>query len=108
MWGIIAPVASGIITAMLGWLVGRMQSRAKETETEKDALKGGVRALLRSELMHDHHAAVRAGYISTTDREILQRTYTAYHNLHGNDVATRLYNEAMDLPTREDSWGHED
>lgn len=35
----------------------------------------------------------------TVDKEALKRAYHAYHDLRGNDVATRLYNEVMELPT---------
>ena len=34
-------------------------------------------------------------------KEALRRAYNAYHALGGNDVATRLYDEVMDLPTED-------
>lgn len=39
------------------------------------------------------------GFCSIYAKEALKRAYHAYHELHGNDVATGLYNEVMALPT---------
>lgn len=89
------------LTALVGWAVGRITSTAKADKEEREALYAGVRALLRSELMRTHHQAILDGFITTTDREVMQRTYDAYHTLHGNGVASVLYKEAMELPTKE-------
>lgn len=91
-----------VISAVVGWLGGRLSTYSKSVKAENEALKQGVRALLRSDLMHTHHAAIRDGFCSTTDKEIMERTYRAYHALGGNGVATNLYEEFMRLPTRED------
>lgn len=95
------------VTGLLGWLVGRVTSNARDEKAERAALYSGVRALLRSAIMSAHHEAMREGHISTTDREVMERAYTAYHDLGGNGVATRLYTEASQLPTREHDWGND-
>lgn len=87
------------LTAVLGWIVGRVTSTARADREERQALYDGVRALLRSELMSTHHRAMVDGGVTTTDREVMERTYSAYHALGGNGVATRLYDEFMGLPT---------
>ena len=58
--------------------------------------------LLRSELMRTHHQAVRDGYASTVEKEVMERTYQSYHQLGGNGIATNLHDEMMALPTRDD------
>lgn len=104
MEDVLMQVTIWTVTGLLGWIIGRVTSTAKADMTERDALYGGVRALLRSAIMSAHHEAMRDGYISTTDREVMERAYTAYHSLGGNGVATRLYDEASALPTREHDW----
>lgn len=90
------------VTGILGWLVGRVTTYARHDRQEEAALRDGVRALLRSELMRVHHGAMRDGFATTTDKEIMQRTYDAYHGLGGNGIATALYDEMVGLPTKDD------
>lgn len=90
------------VTGFLGWLFGRVTAFSRREKAEDAALKQGVRALLRGELMRTHHEAMRQGWCTTTDKEIMQRTYDAYHALGGNGVATTLYQEMMKLPTRDE------
>lgn len=90
------------LTGLLGWVTGRVTSTAKRDRKEAQALKAGVRALLRSELMRTHHDAMREGSCSTTDKEVMERTYRAYHDLGGNGIATNLYEEMMRLPTHDE------
>lgn len=39
------------------------------------------------------------GYCPLYAKEALTRAYKAYHALGGNDVATELYHDIMELPT---------
>ena len=38
------------------------------------------------------------GYCPLNIKESLHREYISYHNLGGNDIATLLYEETMELP----------
>ena len=33
------------------------------------------------------------------EKENIERVYSAYHLLHGNDIATGLYNKVLAMPT---------
>lgn len=90
-----AVAASGIV------LSGRRAEKERADE-EIELVESALRALLRSELMRTHHQAVRDGYASTVEKEIMERTYQSYHMLGGNGIATNLYGEMMSLPTRDD------
>lgn len=59
----------------------------------------GLQCLLRMEIIRSHEKYTEKGYCPIYARESLQREYTAYHNLGGNDVATDLFNNTMELPT---------
>lgn len=101
---IVTQILLWLVTGMLGVVIGKITAASKADKDERRALYDGVRALLRSAIMSAHHEAMRDGFISTTDREVMERAYTAYHSLGGNGVATRLYDEASALPTREHDW----
>lgn len=64
------------------------------------ALRDGVQCLLRAEIIRQNEKWVKAGYCPVYAKQALSREYKAYHNLKGNDVATGLYEEIMELPER--------
>jgi hypothetical protein len=70
------------------------------------ALCEGVQCLLRAEIIRQNEKWTRAGYCPVYAKQALSRAYKAYHGLHGNDVATSLYEETMELPERKKD--HED
>lgn len=84
-------VCGGIIT----WAVTYIKLRKKRDS----ALESGVQCLLRAEIIRNHDKYIDKGYCPIYAKEALKRAYAAYHALHGNDVATGLYNEVMALPT---------
>lgn len=65
----------------------------------KSALETGVQCLLRAEIIRNHDKYMERRHCPIYAKEALRRAYTAYHELGGNDVATRLYDEVMELPT---------
>ena len=64
------------------------------------SLRDGVQCLLRAEIIRQNEKWVKAGYCPVYAKQALSREYKAYHNLKGNDVATGLYEETMELPER--------
>lgn len=91
-WAI--PFACGGVVA---WCVTYIKMR-KKRET---ALENGVQCLLRAEIIRNHDKYVSRRFCPIYAKEALRRAYNAYHALGGNDVATRLYDEVMDLPTED-------
>ena len=64
------------------------------------SLRDGVQCLLRAEIVRQNEKWTKAEYCPVYAKEALSREYKAYHNLKGNDVATGLYEEVMELPER--------
>ena len=96
---------SSIIVALIGaavtignvaftTLAARRQKRDERTEQ----LEAGVQCLLRAEIIRAHEKYTERGRWTIYAREALTRVYKAYHALGGNDVATELDNELMELP----------
>ncbi|MBQ8401725.1 MAG: hypothetical protein IJX14_07345 [Clostridia bacterium] len=73
----------------------------KMRKKRESALENGVQCLLRAEIIRNHDKYVGRRYCPIYAKEALRRAYLAYHALGGNDVATRLYEEVMELPTDE-------
>ena len=84
-------VCGGAVT----WAVTYLKLRKKRDS----ALESGVQCLLRAEIIRNHDKYIDKGYCPIYAKEALKRAYAAYHNLGGNDVATQLYHQVMDLPT---------
>lgn len=63
------------------------------------AIGNGVQCLLRAEIIRNHDKYMEKEYCPIYAKEALKRAYDSYHQLGGNDVATSLYNETMNLPT---------
>jgi hypothetical protein len=67
------------------------------------SLRDGVQSLLRAEIIRQNEKWVTEGYCPVYAKQALAREYKAYHGLHGNDVATGLYKETMELPERKEN-----
>lgn len=84
-------VCGGIITGLITYV--------KSLKRKNDAVEDGVQCLLRAEIIRSHEKYMEKSYCPIYAKEALKRAYSAYHRLHGNDVATTLYKETMALPT---------
>lgn len=98
----LAIYSMAAIAAAFGIMLSGRRAEKEKAEKENELVKSALRALLRSELMRTHHQAVRDGYATTVDKEVMERTYQSYHRLGGNGIATNLHDEMMSLPTRDD------
>lgn len=98
----LAIYSMAAIVAVFGIMLSGGRAEKEKADEESELVKSALRALLRSELMRTHHQAVRDGYASTVEKEVMERTYQSYHRLGGNGTATNLHDEMMSLPTRDD------
>lgn len=84
-------VFGGAATGMITYI--RMKKK------RQSALENGVQCLLRAEIIRNHDKYMARAHCPIYAKEALKRAYTAYHALGGNDVATQLYGDVMELPT---------
>ena len=97
-----AIYSAAAVVALLGITLSDRRIEKEKADEENELVKSALRALLRSELVRTHHHAVRDGFASTADKEVMERTYQSYHMLGGNGIATNLHDEMMALPTMDD------
>lgn len=92
-----------MLNNFLGWLVpficGGAVTFAGTMFIKLKAIKNGLQCLLRAEIIRAYDKYKERGYCPLYAKEALTRAYKAYHALDGNDVATELYNDTMELPT---------
>ena len=98
-----------LVTFICGGLVslaGTLIALWKKEHKREKAVENGVQCLLRAEIIRQYEKWIDRKYCPLYAKEALRREYAAYHALHGNDVATGLYNEVMALPTEEPKSGN--
>ena len=99
----------GVFAALITTLVSRLFSKLKKERAEREAiaakaaaetaaLKDGMRAILRRQIIADCKAAMRAGYCEETAKDTITAMYHAYKGLEGNGTAEEAYNSMMALP----------
>ncbi len=91
--------AFGIIAAILVGLYRNMSKRIKQNREEGAALRNGMRALLKRQIIEDCEQAQRVGFCSATKKDMILDMYNCYHALGGNDVVTEMKNLMLKLPT---------
>lgn len=69
------------------------------------SIRTGLQCLLRAEIIRCYDKYTERGSCPLYAKEALTREYKSYHALGGNDVATELYNELMELPTDNSKGG---
>lgn len=84
----------GLISFSLAGLYKSFRTQQKKN----DAIAEGVQSLLRENIVHNYNKYQDKEYCPIYAKESIKRVYEAYHNLGGNDVATKLYNTLLAMP----------
>ena len=62
------------------------------------ALKKGMRALLKNEIIRVYEIYIKLGYCPSFIKENVKQIYESYHKLKGNGMGTSMVNEIYKLP----------
>ena len=78
----------------------RVEREAEERRNAEwqQAMTGGMRSMLRAELLHEYNKWTDKGFCPMESKEYVERTYLSYHALGGNGIGTSMYEEVMALP----------
>ena len=87
------------ITALpiiLGYIVWLLKGQHKR----QDANSKGTMLLLRAQLIKEHDQWMTLKYITKNGYDNFCEMYEAYHNLGGNSMVTRMFEEIKTLPIK--------
>ncbi len=82
-----------VLSSFLGYVVWVLQSQKKD----RDANSRGTMLLLRVQLIEYHDKYVEMKEIPSYAYENYVEMYEAYHELGGNGMVTKMYNEIQEL-----------
>ena len=82
--------------AIIGWLAKTIRTQKKA----QDALKKGVQAILRSQMITNYNRwYVEKGYAPIWAKDNFENLWIQYEALGENGVMKRIHDEFMSLPT---------
>lgn len=94
-----------VLPILLGYIVYLLKDQKKE----RDANSRGTMLLLRVQLIEYHDKYTALGRIPSYAYQNFCEMYEAYHDLGGNGMVTKMYEEIHDLHlNRKDDNKHED
>lgn len=84
----------------LATVIGFFYKKMKKIDAENSAVKLGVQALLRSQMINDFNIWSEKEYAPIYARENFENCWKQYHNLGANGVMDDMREKFMDLPTK--------
>ena len=88
-----------ICLAVLTFAWRSVVARLKEEQKKNEAIAEGVQSLLRESIVGNYNRYKDKGFCPIYAKESVKKVYHSYAQLGGNDVATGLYKELLDMPT---------
>lgn len=98
---IISAIISCVVSFFIGGALTAIFAKVRGLAKREKALGEGVQSLLRSQLIEYHDKYMERGYCPVYAKEAARRSYEAYHELGGNGVITKLYEDIIELPEEE-------
>ena len=87
------------VPALLGAVFKYFYNQNKERKQELAALKLGVQALLRAQLINDYNKWSEKKYAPIYARQNFENCWTQYHSLGANGVMDDIHDKFLQLPT---------
>ncbi|MGN1418558.1 MAG: hypothetical protein ACI4W6_04455 [Acutalibacteraceae bacterium] len=84
----------GLLTAAFGFLI----RITKQTKKDSDAVKSGVQALLRAQMINDWNHYSKKGYAPIYAKENFENCWKQYHGLGANGVMDEIHKKFLALP----------
>lgn len=87
-----------IISASLSFAYRHLAKKITTESKKNKALHEGMQALLRDRIIGAYNHYQDKKFCPIYAKENVKRMYDAYHDLGGNDVATRLKDNLLSMP----------
>lgn len=89
----------GICIAILTGLWRSVSVKLKKARADNDAIKAGVQALLRAQMISDYNHYLEKGYAPIYAKQNFENCWVQYENLGENGVIQDIHQRFMQLPT---------
>lgn len=99
LWKYWVEWAMGLIAATLAWGYRQLSKRMKTANAENEALKQGMRALLRDRIIQGYNHYMEKECWPIYARESMLDMYKQYKALGGNGMVADLMDDLAELPT---------
>ena len=90
-----------ILTLIFTTAIGVVHTKIKQQKSETDAIKLGIQALLRAQMVSDYNKYVAKGYAPIYAKDNFENVWQQYHSLGVNGVMDDLHTKFLQLPTEE-------
>lgn len=90
--------AFGLILALLGALWKHLTNKFRQAKAEQDAIRTGLQALLRAQMINDFQHYSDKGSAPIYAREAFENCYQQYKALGGNGVMKDVHEKFINLP----------
>ena len=96
-----------IFSAAIIAVATNFAKRIKENDDETQAVKSGVQALLRAQMISEYNKAKDRGYAPIYAKDNFQNMWDNYHNLGANGVMDAIKDEYLAMPNRKEEIQNE-
>lgn len=96
-----------VCLAVLTFAWRQVSHRLKDEQKKNEAIAEGIQSLLRENIVSNYNKYKSKGYCPIYAKESIKKVFKSYSNLGGNDVATGLYKELLEMPTEKEDGDHE-
>lgn len=87
------------VPALILMIVKYMLNQIKQNRNDTEAVKLGLQALLRSQMISDYNKYSEKGFAPVYARDNFENCWKQYHSLGANGVMDDLHEKFLDLPT---------
>ena len=87
------------VPALILMIVKYMLNQIKQNRKDTEAVKLGLQALLRSQMISDYNKYSEKGFAPVYARDNFENCWKQYHSLGANGVMDDLHEKFLDLPT---------
>ena len=87
------------VPSLISGLFAFVKVKFKRAKNDMDAMKLGIQALLRSQMINDYNKYMALGYCPIYARDSFENVWQQYHNLGLNGVMDDIHNKLLQLPT---------
>lgn len=91
-----------VFSAAIIAVAANFGKRIKENDKETKAVKLGVQAMLRAQMISEYNKAKDKGYAPIYAKDNFQNMWDNYHNLGANGVMDAIKDEYLAMPNRKE------